>query len=92
MAIAMDMTVEGGTLDQYNQVNAQLGVTNDHLPDGLVFHWIADEGTGLRITDVWQTKEQFDAFAEGLGPAFAAVGLTKPPQPSFHEVANIFAP
>jgi hypothetical protein len=91
MAIAMDMTIEGATLDQYHQVNADLGITNGNLPDGLVFHWIADDGTGLRITDVWETKEQFDGFAANLGPAFAAVGLTDPPQMSFHEVANIFA-
>jgi hypothetical protein len=91
MAIAMDMNVEGATLDQYQQVNAQLGITNDNLPDGLVFHWIADEGNGLRITDVWESREQFDTFAQDLGPAFAGVGLSDPPQMTFHEVANIFS-
>lgn len=92
MAIALDMNVEGATLDQYNQVNAQLGVTDDHLPDGLVFHWIAEDGNGLHITDVWETREKFDTFAQDLGPAFAAVGLSDPPQTTFYEVANIFAP
>jgi hypothetical protein len=42
------------------------------------------------VTDVWETREAFDQFAqEQIGPQTAAVGLGEP-QIAFHEAHNYF--
>jgi len=42
----------------------------------------------LRVTDVWQAREQFDRFAqEKIGPISAQVGMPQP-QIKFIDVAN----
>ncbi len=32
-------------------------------PPGALFHWCAATDSGIRVVDVWQTREQYDAFA-----------------------------
>ena len=44
--------------------------------------------SGLRVTDVWKTREAFDKFgAEKIGPMTAQVGLA-PPKMEFFDVHN----
>lgn len=44
---------------------------------------------GMRVTDVWETKEQFEKFAEEkIGPISAEVGIPGPPKTTFCEVHN----
>lgn len=44
---------------------------------------------GLRVTDVWETREQFEQFAEAkIGPITQEVGIPGPPQITFHDVHN----
>jgi hypothetical protein len=91
VAVAVVMDFEGGTLDQYDQVVQAMGLTRGGpTPPNALFHWVTETDSGLRVTDVWETREAFDAFAqEQIGPQTQTVGL---PQPSttFHEVHNHF--
>ena len=44
---------------------------------------------GIRVTDVWQTRGEFEAFAaEQIGPLTAEVGVPAPPEITFHDVHN----
>ena len=82
MAILMLMEFEGGTLEQYNQVDELLGgVTVDHAPDGLISHSAAITEDGLVIADVWESPEALQTFFdEQLGAAMkqAEVTTSKP--------------
>ena len=41
------------------------------------------------MTDVWETREQFDRFAEEqIGPRSAEVGMSPPSNVAFHDVHN----
>jgi hypothetical protein len=43
----------------------------------------------LRITDVWEAREQFEAFAhEQVGPRTAEVGVQGPSEITHYEVHN----
>ena len=90
MAVGVVMEFEG-TLDQYDQVVDAMGLTpGGPTPPGALFHWVTKTDTGFRVTDVWETREAFDQFAqEQIGPNAAAAGLS-PPQPAFHEAHNYF--
>jgi hypothetical protein len=90
MAIAVQLDFDGGTLDQYDQVVAKMGFQpgGSGAPGGL-FHWVTETDTGIRVTDVWESKALFERFAqEKIGPLTADVGITSPPRISFFEVHN----
>jgi len=74
----------------YDEVIARMGFTPEGPgePGGL-FHWVATTDDGIRVTDVWQTREIFDKFAaEKIGPITAEVGVPGPPKVTFYEVHN----
>jgi len=90
MAIGVTIEFAGATLDQYDEVVSRMGFTPRGAgePGGL-FHWVTKTDDGIRVTDVWQTREQFDAFArDKIGPITAAVGMSGPPKITIHEVHN----
>lgn len=63
MAIAVQMDFEGGTTDQYDQVieRMRFGPNGPGAP-GSLFHWVTQSEPGIRVTDVWESKEQFEKF------------------------------
>jgi hypothetical protein len=83
MAVASEMTFEGATPDQYDEVMALMSPCDGTRPSppGALFHWAAATGDGIRIVDVWETQEQFDAFAQAeIGPYSQQVGIPAPPE------------
>ena len=84
------MEFEGATLNQYDEVIKRMGFRpqGPGAPGGL-FHWVAATDTGIRVTDVWETREQYEEFAaEQIGPITQAVGIPGPPTVTVHEVHN----
>lgn len=93
MAVAIMMDFPGGTLDQYDEVIAKMGFAPGGAgAPGALSHWVTATDTGIRVTDVWQTREQFDKFAaESIGPISAEVGVA-PPEMTFFDVHNYLTP
>jgi hypothetical protein len=53
-----------------------------------MFHWVTPTDGGFRVTDVWETREQFEAFAQAqIGPLSAEAGLGEP-QTTFYDIHN----
>lgn len=89
MAVGVVLDFAGGTLAQYDQVIELMGLQRGKsLPDGGLFHWVAATDDGFRVTDVWESREQFERFAqEQIGPYSQQVGLAEP-QIAFHDAHN----
>ena len=90
MAVAIVMDFEGATLDQYDHVIEKMGFVagGPGAPGGL-FHWVAKTDRGICVTDVWESREQFEAFCrEQIGPYTQAAGIPAPPKVTVHEVHN----
>ena len=89
MAVAVVIEREGATLDRYDQVLAKMGRRpGGRSATGCLFHWVATEH-GIRATDVWQTREEFETFAaEQVCPLSSEVGFPAPPEITFHAVHN----
>jgi hypothetical protein len=90
MAVGVVMEFEG-TLDQYDQVVERMGLTpGGPTPPGALFHWVTKTDNGFRVTDVWESREAFEQFAqEQIGPNAGAVGLG-PPEPAYFDAHNYF--
>jgi hypothetical protein len=90
MAIAVQQDFPGGTLAQYDQVVQKMGFRpgGPGAPGGL-FHLVTKTDSGIRVVDVWESRDQFEKFAAAkIGPLTAQVGITQPPKITFFEVHN----
>ena len=91
MAIGVNIDFgAGATLAQYDQVIQKMGYRpGGPGGPGCLFHWVTKTPNSVHVTDVWETKEQFDKFAEEkIGPITQEVGVPGPPEIQFFEVHN----
>jgi hypothetical protein len=88
--VAVEMNFPGATLDQYDQVIKKMGLTPaGATPPGAISHWIAKTDDGLRVVDVWESREQFDRYAEEkIRPYTREAGFTEAPEMRFYDVHN----
>ncbi len=88
MAIGIQFDFPGGTLEQYDQVARKLGYQPSGAgPSGILFHWITKTSNGIRVTEVWESRERSERFfQEQIGPATAEAGVPGPPQVTYFDV------
>lgn len=92
MAIVMIMEWPDVDLAGYEGVKRITNFENE-VPPGGMFHVAALDGTTLRVIDVWESAEQFQAFVEAkLMPATKDLGITSQPVVKILPAHNIFAP
>jgi len=90
MAVAIEMNFKGATLEQYDQVIELMGLTSGQAPPNAIFHWVAKTDEGIRVVDVWETKEAYEQFAqEQIGPYSQQAGVPGPPEVTYYDVHNI---
>ena len=91
MAVSVIMDFEGATLEQYDEVMRLMELDADgaEMPAGGLFHWVAKTPTGFRVVDVWESREQYEAFASSqIGPHTAAAGVPGPPKVEIAAIHN----
>ena len=89
MAVILSIDWDSITPEQYDKATAALNLIADR-PKGLQFHAASFDDTGAHITDVWDSAEDFQAFAASrLGAALAAAGITDMPPMVFREARNV---
>ncbi|MGH8939529.1 MAG: hypothetical protein ACRDV2_09280 [Actinomycetes bacterium] len=58
-------------------------------PDGLEFHVLFGSEGNLRVSEIWDSQEQMDAYGERLMPILTEVGIEFSGDPEIIEVHNI---
>ena len=88
MPVGIIMDFQGATLEQYDQVLEKMGLaTGGPVPPEGLFHWVTKTDGGIRVTDVWHSREAFDRFAEEhIGPITQEVGFPGPPTMTYFDV------
>ncbi len=93
MTIAVVQDFDGASLDHYDRAINKMGITpGDKHPDpGCLFHWAAQTSDGLRVVDVWETREQFDNFVEAqVVPAAIEAEFPNLPRNTVYDVHAYF--
>jgi hypothetical protein len=77
------------TTEQYDEVVRRLQEQEGGFPpDGLEFHCAFRVDGGVRVSEIWDSRAQFEAFGQRLMPLLAEAGITVDP-PEVFEVYNI---
>jgi hypothetical protein len=76
------------TTEQYDETIRRLEGAGDFPPDGLEYHVCFLSDGNVRVSEIWNSLEQFQAFGERLMPLLADVGIDAG-EPEMFEVHNI---
>ncbi len=81
MAVGLRIRFAGGTQEQYDAVNEQMGIA-ENPPAGLIFHAAGPTEGGWGVIDFWESRDSFDSFlADRIQPAIEALGDRAPQSP-----------
>ena len=74
---------------QYDETIRRLeGDGGEFPPDGLEYHVAFLVDGGIRVSEIWDSREKWEAFGERLMPVLKDVGI-EPGQPEMLEIHNI---
>ena len=90
MAIAIQIDIPGATLERYDEAVEIAGfLPGGPLPPGALFHWVAKTDLGIRIVNVWESREGYDQFAARQAEIVEEVGVDRDSiRVEFFEVHN----
>jgi hypothetical protein len=77
------------TSEQYDETIRRLEESGDWLPAGLEFHVAFMSNGNFRVSEIWDSREQFDAFGKRLMPVLKDVGIELAGEPETREIHNI---
>ena len=87
MSILVRWTPPALTAEQYDESVGKLEAQGNWPPDGLDYHVCFSANGNLHVSEIWDSKEQFEAFGERMMPVLEEVGID-PGEPTFIEIHN----
>ena len=87
-SVLVRFTPASVTTEQYDETIQRLEKSGDWLPEGLEFHVAFESGGKFRVSEIWDSQAQFDAFGKRLMPILEDVGID-PGAPEMVEIHNI---
>jgi hypothetical protein len=91
MSILVRFAPTSMTAEQYEQVRSGLEEAGDFPPDGMEYHVCFGSEGKLRVSEIWASRDRFDAFAEQLMPRISEAGI-EGSEPEILDVHNIVRP
>ena len=88
MSVLIRFTPASATLEQYDETIRKLEEGGDFPPDGLDYHCCFGADGNLKVSEIWDSQEQLDAFGERLMPVLSEVGI-EPGQPEVLPIHNV---
>jgi len=78
------------TVEKYEATNSRAEAAGLEWPaDGLDYHVCFGADGNLMVSEVWDSREQWEAFSERLMPVLAEVGIEMSAEPEVFEVQEI---
>ncbi|HEU4449118.1 MAG TPA: hypothetical protein VFR63_03915 [Gaiellaceae bacterium] len=77
------------TPEQYEETSRRLEANGEWPPDGLDYHVAFVSDGRFRVSEIWDSREQFDAFGKRLMPMLSDVGLKLAGEPEMLEIHKI---
>ena len=77
------------TSEQYDETVRRLEAMGNWPPEGLASHVAFRSEGNFRVSEIWDSREQFDAFGQRLMPVQKDVRIELAGKPEMLEVHNI---
>ena len=74
---------------KYDEVLPRIESAGEFPPDGLDYHVAFESGGNFRVSEIWDSREQFEKFGERLMPILADGGVGLTGEPEVLEIHNI---
>jgi hypothetical protein len=88
MSMVVRFSPQGMTTDQYDAVKRRLTEAGHWPPDGLEYHVCFGDNGQLRVSEIWNSTEQLEAFGQHLMPILNDVGINMSRPPESLEIYN----
>ena len=88
MSILARFTPANVTTQKYDQSLRRLEEAGNWPPDGLEYHVAFGPDNNLRVSEIWDSPEQFEEFGKRLMPLLADIGI-EPGEPEMLQIHNI---
>jgi hypothetical protein len=76
MAIAIQIDIPGLTLERYDEAVEIAGfLPGGPASPGALFHWVAKANDGIRIVNVWESRDRYDHFAPRQAEILQEIGV-----------------
>lgn len=89
MSIVVRFNPTSLTKEAYDKVSNQLQESGNWPPDGLDYHVCFGSEGDLKVSEIWDSREQFQAFGEQLMPVLTEAGIEFSGEPEVFEVHNV---
>ena len=89
MSIVVRFSPSALTAKMYDETIRQLKNAGEWPPTGLDYHVCFGSDGNLKVSEIWNSREQFEVFGERLMPILADAGIQFTNPPDIFEVHNI---
>lgn len=76
------------TTEKYDEIKRRLNEAGHWPPAGLEYHVCFGTEGQLKVSEIWASNEQFEAFGEHLLPIISEVGGTQSAPPAVLDIHN----
>jgi hypothetical protein len=77
------------TPEKYDETQARIEALDKFPPEGLELHVAFSSGGNFRVSELWDSREQFEAFGQHLMPILTESGVELEGPPEIIEIHNI---
>lgn len=88
MSMLVRFSPEGLTSEQYAEVQRRLDAVGQWPPDGIEYHVCFGTEGNLKVSEIWSSDEQFQAFGQHLMPILEQVEVRFSAEPEFLDIHN----
>ena len=89
MSIVIRFNPTNVTREKYDESIRRLQDAGTWPPDGLDYHVAFGSEGNLRVSEIWDSREQCQAFGERLMPILSDIGIEFSGEPEIIEVHNV---
>ena len=88
MSMLVRFSPQDVTIDRYEAVMSRLKEAGHWPPDGLQYHVCFGEESHIKVSEIWSSSDQFEAFGQHLMPILDAEGITMSAEPERLKIHN----
>lgn len=89
MSIVVRFSPTNLTAEKYDESIRRLEEGGASPPDGLDYHVFFGPEGDMRVSEIWDSQEQFEVFGERLMPILDDIGMEFSGAPEIFEVHNV---